>query len=54
VAGNTVFRVCFQNTSLTLASSGEEIRMRKWIIFFNAIALAITAQSISVAASDTE
>ncbi|HEU4771067.1 MAG TPA: sulfatase-like hydrolase/transferase, partial [Candidatus Udaeobacter sp.] len=54
MAGNTVFRVCFQNTSLTLASSGEEIRMRKWIIFFNAIALAITAQSISVAASDTE
>ena len=28
--------------------------MRKWIIFFSAIALAVTAQSISVAASDTE
>ena len=28
--------------------------MRKWIIFFIAIALAVTAQSISVAASDTE
>ena len=28
--------------------------MRKWIIFFSAIALAVTAQSISVAASDPE
>src|SRR6478609_3895682 len=28
--------------------------MRKWIIFFTAIVLAVTAQSISVAASDTE
>jgi hypothetical protein len=28
--------------------------MRKWIIFFSAIAVAITAQSISVRASDTE
>ena len=28
--------------------------MRKWIIFFSAIALAVTSQSISVAASDTE
>ena len=28
--------------------------MRKWIIFFSAMALAVTAQSISVAASDTE
>src|SRR6267142_1259926 len=28
--------------------------MRKWMIFFSAIALAVTAQSISVAASDTE
>src|SRR6266480_5006128 len=28
--------------------------MLKWIIFFSAIALAITSQSISVAASDTE
>jgi arylsulfatase A-like enzyme len=28
--------------------------MRKWIIFFSAIALVVTAQSISIAASDTE
>ena len=28
--------------------------MRKWIIFFSAIALAVTAKSISVAALDTE
>src|SRR2546423_15190533 len=28
--------------------------MRKWIIFFSAIALAVTDQSISAAASDTE
>src|SRR5205823_14791019 len=28
--------------------------MRKWIIFFIAIALAVTARSISVAALDTE
>src|SRR4029450_12590271 len=28
--------------------------MRKWIIFFGAIALTVTAQSISIAASDTE
>jgi len=28
--------------------------MRKWVIFFNAIALAMTAQSISIAATDTE
>ena len=28
--------------------------MRKWIIFFSAIALAVTSQSVSVAASDTE
>ena len=28
--------------------------MRKWIIFFSAIAVAFTAQSISAAASDTE
>src|SRR5512132_679696 len=28
--------------------------MRKWIIFFSAIALSVTSQSISVAASDVE
>jgi arylsulfatase len=28
--------------------------MRKWIMFFSAIALAVTAQSISIAASDTD
>src|SRR6267154_2170137 len=28
--------------------------MRKWIIFFSAIALAVTSQSISIADSDTE
>src|SRR4029077_14022193 len=48
-----VFGVCFQNASYNFARSGR-VRMRKWIILFSAIALAVIAQSISVAASDTE
>src|SRR5262245_28968297 len=32
----------------------EGIRMRKWIIFFSAIAFVVTVQSISLAASDTD
>src|SRR4026207_1423021 len=47
------FGVCFQDASHRLAISREGVRMRKWIIFFSAIGLAVTAQSISVAASDT-
>src|SRR4026207_2190857 len=48
------FGVCFQDASHRLAISREGVRMRKWIIFFSAIAVAVTAQSISIAASDTE
>ena len=46
--------MCFQNASYSLAGSGRESGCEILIIFFTAIVLAVTGQSTSVAASDTE
>ncbi len=45
---------CAFKTPHIASRVGRESGCENWIIFFSAIALAVTAQSISVAASDTE